>query len=544
MTETVERRDGTARRLDLARAAPFAVLALLVTWAAVRNRTQLNPDGIAYLEIARHYLGGRTELAVTGYWGPLLSWLIAPLLSVFDDPLLAARTAMAISAMVFHYGTVRLAAALGLSRRAQIVAAWAPIGPVVVWSAQMITPDLLLGGLVAIGTSLLVAPGWSSSRRRQVAAGLVFGAAYLAKAVALPVSALLVGTVCLLLVASRAARTATLLRAAAVTGGLILVVAAPWIVVLSFKYGGPTFSTTGAIAHAVVGPADVDRFYPTFREFHAPEPGRITSWEDPSRLEYARWSAFGSAGLLRHQARVIWNNASAIVNYLRAFDAIGLCIVAATLAFVTRLPWRREPATERWRWALPLIVCNVAVFLPVFAYSERYYLAAYGLLVVAALAFCDSLAPAVTGRPGATSRWPLALAALSIAGAAFPAGIGGWPHTVPTRTGVVEVLAGIEDARCTGARRLASRIAAAGIAGPVAGDGSDALFVAWFLDRPCHGQERDPSADRIVASGARIFVTAHGSATETRLRADARFEAIATDDDPRPRLTAFRVATR
>ena len=38
---------------------------------------------------------------VSGVWGPLLSWLMVPWLLVFDDPLLAAHAAMAVSAVVF-----------------------------------------------------------------------------------------------------------------------------------------------------------------------------------------------------------------------------------------------------------------------------------------------------------------------------------------------------------------------------------------------------------------------------------------------------------
>ena len=65
---------------------------------------QLNPDGLAYIRIAQYYLNGQTALMISGYWGPLLSWLIVPWLLVFDDPLLAAHAAMAVSAVVFLFG--------------------------------------------------------------------------------------------------------------------------------------------------------------------------------------------------------------------------------------------------------------------------------------------------------------------------------------------------------------------------------------------------------------------------------------------------------
>ena len=69
----------------------FAVQAVLLAVAAWRNLHQLNPDAIAYMRIAGYYANGQTELAVTGYWGPLLSWLMVPLLKVGAPPLVAGK---------------------------------------------------------------------------------------------------------------------------------------------------------------------------------------------------------------------------------------------------------------------------------------------------------------------------------------------------------------------------------------------------------------------------------------------------------------------
>lgn len=64
-------------------------------------RDALNPDGVAYLQIASHYTHGQTGLAISGHWGPLLSWLMAPLLMAGLPPLVTARLVMALSGVVF-----------------------------------------------------------------------------------------------------------------------------------------------------------------------------------------------------------------------------------------------------------------------------------------------------------------------------------------------------------------------------------------------------------------------------------------------------------
>src|SRR5713226_3943071 len=79
-------------------------LLLMLPLVAWRNLEMLNPDAVAYLRIASYYANTQTDLAISGYWGPLLSWLLAPLLKLGIEPLIAARTVMAVSAVIFWLG--------------------------------------------------------------------------------------------------------------------------------------------------------------------------------------------------------------------------------------------------------------------------------------------------------------------------------------------------------------------------------------------------------------------------------------------------------
>jgi hypothetical protein len=65
-----------------------------------------------------------------------------------------------------------------------------------------------------------------------------------------------------------------------------LIVAGPWIGILSYKYKRLVFSTTGPITHAIVGPPDMLRDDPEHLHFYKPEPGRISTSEDPTYLPY------------------------------------------------------------------------------------------------------------------------------------------------------------------------------------------------------------------------------------------------------------------
>ena len=54
-------------------------------------RYQLNPDGVSYISIAQKYLSFQVKDAINGYWGPMLSWLMIPLLAMKTDPVVSAN---------------------------------------------------------------------------------------------------------------------------------------------------------------------------------------------------------------------------------------------------------------------------------------------------------------------------------------------------------------------------------------------------------------------------------------------------------------------
>src|SRR6266571_3286306 len=90
----------------------FQIIALAV--AGWINRQALNPDGVAYMRIASYYAAGKMDLAVSGYWGPLLSWLLVPWLKAGVTVVVAARIIMALSAVYFLWACWRVFVRFGL----------------------------------------------------------------------------------------------------------------------------------------------------------------------------------------------------------------------------------------------------------------------------------------------------------------------------------------------------------------------------------------------------------------------------------------------
>src|SRR4030095_5162983 len=119
----------------------------------------------------------QTDLMVSGYWGPLLSWLIVPWLWVFDDPLYAARAAMAVSAVGFLFAGLCVLWAGRLPGAALTIGTWILAFLGVAWSVNVIAPDLLMAGLLCFGTSRLLSDKWTANAGTAFGAGIVLGVA-------------------------------------------------------------------------------------------------------------------------------------------------------------------------------------------------------------------------------------------------------------------------------------------------------------------------------------------------------------------------------
>src|SRR5215510_7841422 len=264
--------------------AACLVQIVLVVKSAWIFRDRINPDGLAYIRIAQYYLSGQTDLMISGTWGPLLSWLIVPWLLVFDDPLLTAHAAVAVSAVVFLVGCFCVLRAARLPGTAIMIGTWITVFLSVAWSGVVVTPDLLMAGLFCCGTSWLLSDKWVAHARTALGAGIVLGAAYLAKAVALPLAALMIIALAGTNVAVCQSSLRQTVRATTIIVAGFLIIAGPWIGILSYKYGRPVFSTIGPIQHTLAGPPDMFRGHPDKLHFYKPDTGRFTTLEDRTNL--------------------------------------------------------------------------------------------------------------------------------------------------------------------------------------------------------------------------------------------------------------------
>ncbi len=310
----------------------WTVPAMWVVWQA---RDAINPDAIAYVRNGSHYLAGRWDLAVNGWFGPAFSWLAAMALAIRAEPMLTLRA----SALVF----APLSAMAGATLTKSIAPnPWPAIVYAMVLALTLgavgddISPDLMLSA--GLGWYLVVAQKViaSPSTLRVFACALLGGACYMIKGYALPfVAAHLVLTLCW--VYQRVGRRVLAMFCAGVAG--LLISAGPWVLIVSLQAGEPTISTIGRSSHMwrPVRPKGVSRVY----SLQIPRDGRYSTWENPAETTapWPQWSD-GDGERVR-RVIVVWglNVWEALVE-LYHLDMLG--IITATwiggiaLAYVNR----------------------------------------------------------------------------------------------------------------------------------------------------------------------------------------------------------------
>ena len=485
-------------------AGQLALLALL-SW---HFRHALNTDAVAYIRIASYYADGNTTLALSGYWGPLLSWLMAGLLKLGVPELIAARLAMSVSALVFLWGCVAVFESLQLPQRWSVIGAALAALAGAYWSILEITPDLLMAGLVALAASRM-GDDTKSRISSDAATGLLWGLAYLTKAAALPLGFLTIFAFAGLAHARNRGARLAVVGPLLVRSVVFALVAAPWVTVLSLKYHQLTFSTTARISHALTGPGDVDRYHPFGRTFHQPEPGRITSWEEPSLMAYQSWSPFENAASLRHQIKVVGRNVILIALLLTSLNLGWWMLIPALWRARSNL---ESPTPTGWNYAQLLVVpvLLAVVYLPfsLTITQQRFFYAVFPFFFAGLALWAE--AASARQRPGnfkqafviLSTCLPLLATAIFIGDSTKFSG------------------------EC--AFELTNRIQAAKLGGPVAGSGSltggrAGLYVSFLLKQPWLGDEPDPSTASLKKSGARLVVVKRNLPLANALNADEAF---------------------
>ncbi len=222
-------------------AAALLACSFQLVWFSLRCIRQIDIDGIDYVGIAHHVRDGQFFSSINGFRSPLISWLIAGV-SLFIRNLLFAGKAVSIASflcclILLYLFTQKL-------WHSKLVSSFAALWFVLargtcVLAVQMVTADFLLTAFTLLYFLALLHCLQRSTTGNWILLGLVHGAAFLAKAFALPWLA--VADICA--VVAVPARNFKIRMAHLSLAFLFpVLIAGSWAAVLHAKYG---FYVTG-----------------------------------------------------------------------------------------------------------------------------------------------------------------------------------------------------------------------------------------------------------------------------------------------------------
>jgi len=256
------------------------LLAVGHTWAAIRAGS-MNEDGISYLDMGDAFLRGDWAMAVNAVWSPLYAIVLGTALQIVRPSVewefavvhLINFLIFVLALICFEFYWNRLAALSGGDDRAAPRDldtaeheapdnlglpwwAWLSVGyALFIWSTLSlirlwaVTPDMLVAAIVFLAAGLLLrleAGEHGGGRRALLGVGL--GAAlalgYLAKAVMLPVAVLFLAYTGLL-----AWRSPRMRAAAGIAAATLILIAGPWVTVISLAEGRPTIGEAGRLTY-------------------------------------------------------------------------------------------------------------------------------------------------------------------------------------------------------------------------------------------------------------------------------------------------------
>jgi hypothetical protein len=321
-------------------------------------RYELSPDAITYLSIARQYKEGYFQEAISDYWSPLFSWLVALLLTLRIPDIVAAKIVCVASGAAALAALAALADLLPLSKLNR----WAMLGAGAIIAAacafEVTGPDLLFAALLLCYFRLIFDQRFPDLRFAGVTCGMLGGLGYLTKGYGL---AFFGAHFCLFSAwhwwaNGRAAHRRIALQCFSGLAVFSLIVVA-WMAAMHSKYGVWTTGKTGAFNYRLVGPESAG--YPHLRELEAPPSAHaVTAWQEPSSTGLRNWRIFANNFTLKHEGKLIYRDTKLTLEYWLHAAPVLLCL---PLAFW--ILWRSPQGRREWLFAGVTIALFTAGYL-------------------------------------------------------------------------------------------------------------------------------------------------------------------------------------
>lgn len=423
---------------------------------------QINPDGISYLSIAHQYATGSFQSALNAYWGPLLSWLVIPLLALGMYPVVAIKLLGLIIGALFIQALWKCAVLSGTGIRWATFVSCAVIP--FVWQCvfTVTTPDLLLALLLCYVFLTTISLIHEPTPLKSILLGVLAGLCFLTKAYALPL--LIIWLITLVIYRRHIPPHKPLARPLLISIAMFCIILVSWSCALYSKYEKVIISSTGQFNFNILGPRGSGYPMHYLGLIDPPSPSAVSSWNDPTLLPTMSWH--GTTVI--HSAEFFFSNI-VVKNTLRTVHIVKHYPIVALLPLsILFLVKSRTVKTRNIFLLSTLATLNACGYLLILV-EERYV----WFTVLASAIVPYALIQQVVLRK------PVKRAALGIATALLIVSM-----VYPVRS--------LQKDRYTGKYflDLSQTMRAEGISGPIASDSSwhNSLYLSYFMNESYFGE--------------------------------------------------------
>ncbi len=338
---------------------------------------QINNDGIGYISTAKLYLTGDIHTAINDYWGPLLSWLLVPLMFFAKTPVAALASAKILSLILGFFtiiGVRQLSYRFEMDEVVRTVILFMMVPVVLYFAMSIISPDLLMVCILVYFLAIIFDVNYPNKLTNGLLCGILGALAYFTKSYGLTffLSIFLILSLCHYLRDSDRNRRKKVLKNFLLGITVFLMISCVWIGLISSKDDKLTFGTAAEFNHALVGP-ESQGFPDYYQGIH--KPGQVNP-----NYTVKPWSPLSSWNNFNYQINLITDNTIKIGNILNTFSYLSLLIILAFILLLLKPP--RKPLKENEiLYPLVTILLLTAGYVMILV-EERYIWLIYVLLIL------------------------------------------------------------------------------------------------------------------------------------------------------------------
>ncbi len=297
----------------------------IVAWPLYRY--VFDVDGVGYCVVAEHIASGNWSRAVNGFWSPLHSWLVAPLLKCglvtrdaffVTNALISMLVLLLLNSLQLH---------LKMSKQLQMPMLFCAVILLLHFTYFQLAADILLLPFLLGYLLLLLRDDFFSNRNIQVYCALLVSLAYFAKTYALPFLMIIHLLVFFQQYFSKQkVQWVNLFVFLLIT----LVICLPWVWLISNKYELFTIGNSSSLNQSWFLGEPVSRTAFFRSPYYA---NSVGWWEDPFYSQDRFVNMFTSVHYFSKQIKVFFYNIPRLLNVLVHFSALSVSILLGLFYF-------------------------------------------------------------------------------------------------------------------------------------------------------------------------------------------------------------------